>query len=213
MKYLKTFENYTDSQIYKAYEEFDELVRDELHKQITDYEKGNKKQKWNLIEPNLLRNLFLRPILRNVDEKQIDKIVEILKENIVRLYVNTIMSGHSIEKPNDFLENNFYYKFKQEPEQKEDELEFTEEEFDEFTDDYYFKKDWGQWAISDYAMEPLLKLMKDLMIEKSYENMLPIISKILNITHMRGDIASLFVKGGSESLDWLEESEEEVNAT
>ena len=186
--------------------EIDEWIRDELHIQITDCERNVKRQRWKRVEPGLLRTVMSRRVLRDVDERHIEKIADAFCESIVRLYVNSVMSGHTPESPASFLEDNVCVAFRGATRMYDDSefLGFTEDEFDEYTDEYYLFDEWCQWAISDYAVKPLNKLLVELLSCGSPEERLPVISRILCVAHMRGDIASLFVRGGSESLDWLE---------
>ena len=57
--------------------------------------------------------------------------------------------------------------------------------------------------ISDYGLRPLQELVSDLMRADTAEKELVIVDKMLNVVHMRSDIASWFVQGGSTALSSL----------
>jgi hypothetical protein len=67
--------------------------------------------------------------------------------------------------------------------------------------------------MSDYGLEPLLKLLYDLMRTDVPEQELVLIDRMLNVVHMRSDIASWFVEGGSRSLSQLSASPSEKEQT
>lgn len=56
---------------------------------------------------------------------------------------------------------------------------------------------------SDYGLEPLLKLLRELSNTEGTEKELIVLDKILNVVHQRSDIARWFVEGGSSSLSSL----------
>jgi len=57
--------------------------------------------------------------------------------------------------------------------------------------------------ISDYGLEPLMKLLAELLRATTPEEKLLIIDRMLNVVHQRSDIAEWFVEGGSSSLSQL----------
>ena len=59
----------------------------------------------------------------------------------------------------------------------------------------------GHHVLSDFATEPLNNLAIELDDAESAEEIIVVINKILDVTHQRSDIAELFIKGGSSSLD------------
>ena len=64
--------------------------------------------------------------------------------------------------------------------------------------------------ISDYGLEPLEKLLGQLLRANTPEEKLLIIDQMLNVVHWRSDIAQWFVEGGSQSLSKLSASPSEV---
>lgn len=58
----------------------------------------------------------------------------------------------------------------------------------------------GQYMMSDYGLEPLLKLAHELDEKTTPEEIIVVINKILDVAHQRSDLAELFIEGGSASL-------------
>jgi hypothetical protein len=97
-------------------------------------------------------------------------------------------------------DNNFFDKEK-------DDFKLLNQDVKGFTEDFY---DWtvdaeGTDIMSDYGLEPLLKLLHQLRSEeeKTPEERLLIIDQMLNVAHQRSDLASWFVVGGSRALNKL----------
>lgn len=69
----------------------------------------------------------------------------------------------------------------------------------------------GQSFISDYGLEPLMKLVERLrnLPEDQIGQRITTIDKILNVVHQRSDLAGWFVEGGSEALSNLSASPSE----
>jgi hypothetical protein len=78
------------------------------------------------------------------------------------------------------------------------ELNITQEEFFNRLDDYI-----GDDTFSDYATNPLVNLAYELIDATTPEKQLLICDQIFNVVHARGDIAALFVQGGSRALSQL----------
>lgn len=189
IKFLK--ENF-DDYILDIYELRDEIMRDTIGGFIDAKEKGGGKQPWKLIPFSRLKKLWEDYINFGFvrDTKGIDMFENIFTRNILKLDVNTELAGHKTHTPEDDFE-----------------------EF-EITDDYLWedtKFDFGDYTagpngeprISDYGLEPLMKLLEQLKREQDYEKKLTIMDKMLNVVHQRSDIAEMFVEGGSSSLDKL----------
>lgn len=64
--------------------------------------------------------------------------------------------------------------------------------------------------ISDYGLEPLVRLAGQLRKASSPEEKLVLIDQMLNVVHQRSDIANWFVEGGSRALAQLSGSPSEV---
>ena len=57
----------------------------------------------------------------------------------------------------------------------------------------------GQPVLSDYGLEPLLKLAEQLIRQRKPEEIIITINKIMNVVHQRSDLSELFIEGGQDS--------------
>lgn len=55
--------------------------------------------------------------------------------------------------------------------------------------------------LSDFAPEMLFRILLELRPNSTVEEKFMLIDRILNVTHPRGDLASLFITGGRSALD------------
>lgn len=161
-----------------------------------------------LIQPTMykkaLADFMLFGRITRYPEKYIYKWKRDVLHNISVLSVITGVCGHSSSFPFDEFNDVFFYD--QETGRNTREVfDYTEASalMEEYTgyDDYITPK-WsnGHWLISDFAIEPLHRLAKELLNTSDVNAILVIINKIMNIAHQRSDIAELFIKGGSDSL-------------
>jgi hypothetical protein len=63
----------------------------------------------------------------------------------------------------------------------------------------------GSDAFSDYGIEPLERVLSEYDEELPPEKVLVIVNKALDVYHQRGDMASIFVTGGSRALSRIAE--------
>jgi hypothetical protein len=61
----------------------------------------------------------------------------------------------------------------------------------------------GHELISDYGMEPLLKLAFELVKQDNPNEIIVTINKMLDISHQRSDLSELFIEGGGGALDMI----------
>jgi len=198
-KYVPLFESFED-----AWYTYARIQHEEMMDMIRDKEKGVDKQPWDILPFARVKKIWNDRMTAGVvrDEKTVDNMADLVVRNIAKLEINTIMSGHTPEKPSSFIENETGYHFKGDEPDMDDssELSYTYDEFNEWTDKYIYDEIWRQWRISDYAMKPLLIKAAELLRAETAEDKVGIMDQIFNIVHPRGDIASLFIEGGSNSL-------------
>lgn len=125
------------------------------------------------------------------DEKGMADIARQVLNNILRLYVNTILVGRATIDPQDHCEDAGIDWFDEE-DPKDKEL------MDKFVWDYIPSD-----AFSDYAFSHLEPLWMDLAEAKTAENQLLVVDKVFNVMHQRGDISAYFVQGGMSTLNSL----------
>ena len=126
------------------------------------------------------------------DEKGLERMANNFVEKIATIEALTILAGHTQQNPKDYLESI--------------DIEY-DEETDEKLGDYIFIVDnngYGQYRISDYAIEPLQILAGKIIEESDPIKKLLLLDQVLNVVHMRSDLASWFIKGGRNSLDELQ---------
>jgi len=243
--FINLFESEISSEQYRAWEEWSNIYTEEIRNHIEDIIDGKKEQPWEVIPIELIKRIWMEYAMHNVIrykkmEEKLYQMSDLIVTNIVKLYVNTVLSGHTSESVKDaVMEGGYCFKKEsenQEEEQQDDEMKtadpslfpvqyvppihklkpgdynsnedctilpFTEDEYQVKSEDYIYDKNWGQYRISDYAMEPLIKLANELLLSTTAEEQLILIDRVFNVVHSRGDIASLFVKGGSYALSEL----------
>lgn len=123
------------------------------------------------------------------DEKGIDKVGEMVVDNIIKVAANTFLAGHTEGDPESWLREEF----------PEDADEFDWDGLYEYITD----PAGGHIRMSDYAMDDLEQDAARILESESAEDKLVNIDRALNRIHMRSDIAGWFLKGGSNDLNKL----------
>lgn len=225
VKFIEYIKEYSETEFYILWDEYDSVYYDQLTTLIDNVvDKDLKTQPWRVVPFQRIKKIWTDWSRLNFirDEKGMNMIADIVINNIVKLDINTMLAGHTPYNPKDELEErDVIFKLEEDedpnqmllfPDNKQQEvkreedkyrLPITFEEFEERLDDYLYDEEWGQYRISDYALEPLQKLALDLILSKTPEEKLLLCDRVFNIVHPRGDIASLFVKGGSDALSEL----------
>jgi hypothetical protein len=192
IKYLRESDEDID---WDLYEKLDDVKRDILSGFLYDKKRGVKKQPWKVIPFPRLRKIwedFMRTgIVR--DTAGLEMIEDIIQTNILKLYVNTELSGHSEVDPDDDFE----------------EYGYTEQDKENFWD---YVHEISDYAWSDFGGRRLglTTLLNNMRRARTPEEKVPIIDQILNVVHQRSDLAALFVEGGSAALSQLSGSPAEV---
>ena len=176
--------------------DFYEIRATVFRETIAEIIAGVKKQEWILVPFNRVKKIwadyarlgFVRDI------KGINNIADIVFNTIVKISSNTELCGHDSHIDVDTLEDYG--------------INSSDEWLELIGESEYFDDDNGQLRISDYAVQPLTKLALKLKYETKPETQLFLIDQIFNIVHQRSDIASWFLKNGTNDL--LELSELEV---
>lgn len=184
MKFNKTINKYL-SIINEEKDIWD--LKDAISRVLSQYQ-PNQKQKWNVIPFLRLKKIwedyaklsFVR------DTKGMQKITDLIIDNIEKINANTILAGHTAMDPDEYFNN---YGFE------------TDEDKENFWDS--LEDENGQLRISDYALDKLIDLYFKLSEADSAEQQLQIVDRILNVVHQRSDIAGWFIEGGTKSLNIL----------
>lgn len=184
-----------DSDLYDIYEDY------QPYNILEKFEYNKNENIWfPLIKPTeykqaLTEFMKMGEIVR-FPENKIKKWIEIIFKNTMILDSMTALARHTQWFPYEECRNAY------------PELENVSEDdfsiFSEFLDKKGFY-DWcklpdGSDAWSDYGISPLLKILDEYQPNMSASQMLVLVNRCLDVWHQRGDLASAFIEGGSQSL-------------
>ena len=181
------------SDIYDMYD----LVLEERGKLVEEYNTPSRQEgtnmSWSVIPFNQLKKIWEDYVTYGVvhNTRGLDTIVEKILRNLARLQASTELAGHTSG-----------------PSAEETFEEHGYEPVDGKNIDFYFdflNTEFGA-PVSDYGLDPLWKLAEQLMSAQTYEEKLVLVDQMLNVVHQRGDLAALFIEGGSYSLSELSEA-------
>ena len=165
------------------------------------------KQNWGvLINPEMyakaLREFTQYGKLVNFPTKYVYQWMGIIMKNTAILETNSAISGHR--------EYGFYYEI----------ADYANEHFGiEIEPNYESCYDWleeqglydwmqmpdGHFAVTDYGTEPLFKIINEYNDDLPPEKVLVLVNRALDVYHMQGPICSIFIQGGTKSLDKIAE--------
>lgn len=194
VQYLREYDDDVDWDLYDKLEDVKYGILDDF---LKNKKRGIKKQPWTLIPFARLRKIWEDYMAYGHvrDTRGLEMIEDIIQTNILKLYVNTQLVGHtSVDPSEDF-----------------DSFNYSEQDREDFAD--HIDK-FSDYAFSDFGGSRLglLTLLQQLRKAKTPEEKVPIIDQILNVVHQRSDLASWFVEGGSSALSQLSGSPSEVPA-
>lgn len=187
--------------------------------------KNQKPIKFNLIPKNQYNKALVEFVkygkFMRFPTKYIFKWKSILINNIAKLSALTTIHGHSDSFPTDEFADIFdtnsdggydgngeFSKWLESEELSKD-LKNDFITIYDFLDNVYNIDDItpqfsnGHQVLSDYATAPLEKLAIELDDKQTPEEIIVVISKILDVSHQRSDIAEIFIQGGSKSLEFI----------
>ena len=175
-----------------------EMVSDEISNIILEFynpsRQKNTQMSWSVIPFARVKKIWAdfakHGFVRDVSG--LNKIIDKMLKNIVRLEATTILSGHSSIDPDEYFEQLDLPTIDNNPDKN-------------VSDDFYWNfmsTPYGS-PITDYGLKPLWDLVSKLINAQSDEQKLVIIDRMLQVTHMNGDLAALFIEGGSSSLSEL----------
>ena len=64
----------------------------------------------------------------------------------------------------------------------------------------------GQPVLSDYGLEPIERIVRELITQQNPGEILVSINRILDVMHQRSDLSELFIEGGGGSLEYISNS-------
>jgi len=190
--YLREIDDDID---WDLYEIFDETKFNTLYGFLEDKKRGIKRQPWKVIPFNRLKKIWEDYMRTGVvrDTRGLEMIEDIVQDNIIKLYVNSELVGHTSHNPDEDFE----------------EAGFSEEDKNDFYD--YVDK-FSDYAFHDFDGKRLglTTLLGHLRKARTPEEKVVIIDQILNVAHQTSDLAAWFIEGGSSALSQLSSSPAEV---
>lgn len=162
---------------------------DLLHGLVQDFRAG-KPADWPVVPKALLHKVWSRFTDSGVvrDERALERIFNTMTTALGLLLVANIVSGHTAECPVTYLEG------------------YLEETQVEAFCDWLIDDGSGYWRISDYGAGPLVDAMALAYEARTLGARLKYLDRALHVTHMRGDLARLFVEGGRATVAHLDEA-------
>lgn len=199
--------------------QYESIIRESIGNEVYDYmEEYNEyyvlnefkynntgRQNWGvLIDPSMY-NKALQEFVKfghfvNFPTKYVYQWMGIIMRNSCILNANTNLAGHSmsfpIEDVIDVYEDELIEKYGEDFEADYNTLsKFLDEQG---LYDWMIAPD-GSSAWSDYGLKPLWDIIKQYNEDLSPEEVIVLVNKALDVYHCRGDLASLFIKGGSKT--------------
>lgn len=171
--------------------------------------KAQKKITFNKINPIQYKNALIEFMKYGTFMRFPAKIIYnwkmIMLRNTMLLNIMNDIFGHS---QGGFPFDEFYDTFEISEEQQDYnwntaiEILYDEYDIEEFTPKFSN----GHELISDYGLEPLIKLAVILIDQKEPNQIIITINKMLDISHQRSDLSELFIEGGGGALDMISNS-------
>lgn len=162
-----------------------------------------------LIEPSVYKQALTEFIkygqfMHFPAEKYIDDWWRIIIKNTRIIESITELAGHTQWFPTEDVEDFFGEEAEEYIKNKGLEDESSYKQYSSLLDDkgYYDKMVLpdGSNAWSDYGLRPLYKIINEYDEWMTPEEVLVLINRALDVIHQRGDLASAFIKGGSNTL-------------
>jgi hypothetical protein len=173
---------------YETYEWFSDAYSAQLDRVVEEFlsRQAGETQPWSVMPYYLVKKVhdeFMNFGFVH-SEKILERLLERVYENVIRLQINTELMEHEAVSIDDVVSS----------------YGLTKEDFNDYPD--WVTDENGSWRISD-QMKPLVSLIMEMHQEKIMENKLVLLNRLLNRVHQRSDLASWFVEGGSHALSQL----------
>ena len=208
---------YTIDHMQDYYSEYDNLFREILGLMIS---KSNEQIILRKIQPNMYQkalNEFIKfGQLTHYPTKFVTLWKDIVIENYTYLDVITNLYGHTSSFDIDIFNDTVLYDDGNEDRYLNDWSDawehMTEMGYDIVLDNILPHFSNGHELISDYGLNPLGVIIKDLLNTTDPNEILVLINKALDVSHQRSDLSELFIEGGESSLDRISGLNEDYKA-
>lgn len=199
---------------YEYYERYDNLFTEILMDMVN---RSTKKHVLRKINPNMYQkalNDFMKfGEITNYPTKYIEDWKNIIINNYMYLDVITMFYGHTnyfdVDTFNDMVLNTD--ETGNRVNDWSEAMEYIEENgYDEILDNILPKFSNGHDLISDYGLEPLRKIVHELLTTTDPNEVLVLINRALDISHQRSDLSEIFIEGGEQSLNRISGVDENI---
>jgi len=164
--------------------------------QFCDYrnKETDGRQSWRLISFPRLKRIWEGHAFGGVihDDRGMDTIIEICLENFGKIQFNSLMCGHTSRDPLEDINERYI---------SENESSWNEDDLEDYPQ--WCEDDNGMPRISDYANDKMLTACIKMVAAQTDTQKLCAVDELLQITHMRSDLAGWFVEGGCTALSEL----------
>lgn len=189
---------------YSHWCNFESEVYIECWNEFLDKRGTGKPQHWTVMNSSEFVRLVRKGYAGTLDDDDrqlIDRYTELIFHNFLQLWFNTVTVGHSEQDP---VESFLRYDVLGDPE------EWDQAEMKALSEECC---DWiSHDAFSDYGIEPLRRLMEPMMLQQNYSLKVQVMTEIINITHMRGDLSVFFVENGRKTAFQIDVYEPELES-
>lgn len=201
--------------VHDYYEKYDNLFGEVLQKMIN---KSNEKIRLRLINPNMYQkalNEFIKfGKLVHYPTKYVELWKDIVIENYIYLDVITMFYGHTsnfdVDMFNDYVLNTDETG-KSVSDWGEAWEHIEEMGYDDVLDNIMPTFSNGQDLISNYGLEPLGVIVRELIDTTDPNDVIVLINKALDVSHQRSDLSELFIEGGEKSLNMISGVDENIS--
>lgn len=187
------------------YYEYDNLFRDILGLMVS---RSSQPIKLRKVNPNMyqkaLNDFMTFGKITHYPTKYIDDWKNIIIENFMYLDVITMFFGHTsyfdLDVFNDQVLNTD--ETGESVNNWNEAMEYIENNgYDKVLDNILPRFSNGHDLISDYGLEPLRKIVTELIESNDHDKNIVLINRAMDVSHQRSDLSELFIEGGEASLN------------
>lgn len=155
-------------------------------------------QPWKVLRARKVKRIYQEAAELGmiVHESDVFYIEEILMDNIIKLYLNTLLCGHLEYEPELYLEEQGYG--------------WIDERWLSNFYDHIIDPVEKSYRISDMGFPRLTEYLSEMISTPDLLTKLYWADRILSVAHYRSDLAAWFIQGGSATLDEIKEWVPEV---
>jgi len=214
IKFQEILESFGFNDVHDYYEEYDDVYREILQQMVNGDTTPIVLRK---IKPQMYQqalNEFVRyGKLMRYPTKYVEQWKDIVIRNTILLDVITMFYGHTsyfdVDTFNDYVLNTD--ETGEHVNDWTEAFEYIEKMGYENTLEAFMPKfSNGHDLISDYGLQPLAKIVSQLLETQDPNEILVLINKALDVSHQRSDLSELFIEGGERTLDRISGLNEEI---